>query len=129
MPVPGLVTVSSAHPVATTIDRLVSLAQDRGMTVFARIDHAAAAAQAGLTMRATQVLLFGAPKTGTPLMQKTPTLAIDLPLRAMAWEDESGQLWLSWNDLVWLAERHGRLAGDVLGMNAVLEKLAAAAAG
>ena len=62
-------------------------------------------------------------------MQKTPTLAIDLPLRAMAWEDESGQVWLSWNDLVWLAERHGRLAGDVLGMNAVLEKLAAAAAG
>ena len=132
MAVPGLTTIPSAHSVVTTIDRLVSLVQDRGMIVFSRIDHAAAAAQVGLTMRATQVLLFGGPKAGTPLMQKAPTLAIDLPLKAMAWEDESGAVWLSWNDPIWLIERHAgpiSLVEDARAMKAGVEKLAAAAAG
>lgn len=104
--IPGLVTLASQRPVKATIDRLAALAGERGILVFARIDHAAAAQSAGLSMRNAEVLILGNPKAGTPWMQELPTIAIDLPLKALAWEDFDGRAMLSFNDPVWLAERH-----------------------
>ncbi|HEY4860330.1 MAG TPA: DUF302 domain-containing protein [Xanthobacteraceae bacterium] len=79
----------------------------KGMTVFARIDHAAGAAAAGLPLRSTELLIFGNAKAGTPLMQSVQTIGIDLPLKALVWQDASGNTWLSYNDPGWLAKRHG----------------------
>jgi uncharacterized protein (DUF302 family) len=89
------------------VDRLVHLVESKGLTVFCRIDHAAGAVAAGLQLRPTEVLIFGNAKSGTPLMQATQTIGIDLPLKALAWQDAGGQTWLSYNDPVWLTERHG----------------------
>src|SRR5262249_59751021 len=82
----------------------------KGMTVFARIDHAAGAAQAGLSLRPTEVLIFGNAKAGTPLMQSNQTIGIDLPLKALVWQDAVGKVWLSYNEPSWLAEPHGLAA-------------------
>jgi uncharacterized protein (DUF302 family) len=98
--------------------RLEAEVKARGMTVFARIDHAAGAAGAGLSLRPTELLIFGNAKAGTPLMQTVQTTGIDLPLKALVWEDASGATWLSYNDPAWLAQRHG-VAGEtetVIGM-------------
>jgi uncharacterized protein (DUF302 family) len=102
----GLITLASAHDVKTTIDRLESAVKAKGLRVFARIDHGAGAMAAGLKLRSTELLIFGNAKGGTPLMQSQQTIGIDLPLKALAWEDAAGKRWLTYNDPVWLAARH-----------------------
>lgn len=106
----GLVCLKSAFSVKETLDRLEHQVQLKGLTVFCRIDHAANAVGAGLQLRPTEVLIFGNAKGGTPLMQAAQTIGIDLPLKALAWQDEAAQTWLAYNDPVWLTERH-RIAG------------------
>ena len=103
----GLITVPSPHSVKDTIDRFELDVKSKGMTVFARIDHAAGAKEAGLGLRPTELLIFGNAKVGTPLILSQQTIGIDLPLKALAWEDPSGKVWLSCNDPAWLAVRHG----------------------
>jgi uncharacterized protein (DUF302 family) len=94
-----------------TMNRLKAEVKARGMIVFARIDHAAGATGAGLSLRPTEVLIFGHAEAGTPLMQSVQTIAIDLPLKALVWQDASGDTWLSYDDPAWLAARH-RLGGE-----------------
>ena len=102
----GIIDVASHHSVAETLARLQSILQEKGITVFALIDHSGEAEKAGLKMRPTQLLIFGSPKGGTPLMVAAPRLAIDLPLKALAWQDEQGQVWLSYNSPEYLQQRH-----------------------
>lgn len=128
----GLITVQSRFGVTETIDRLVETVERAGLLVFARIDHAAGARSVETSLRPTQLLIFGNPKGGTPLMQDRQLAGIDLPVKALAWEDGQGKVWLSSNDAHWLAERHG--LGDA-SRNAVaaiadgMDKVIAAAAG
>jgi uncharacterized protein (DUF302 family) len=103
----GLTISPSSFGPKATADRLVAAVTKRGMAVLARIDHAAAATKVGLALRPTEVLIFGNPRAGTPLMQAAQTMGIDLPLRALVWQDEEGNTWLAWNDPKWLATRHG----------------------
>lgn len=103
----GLISIESRFGVAETIDRLVATVTGAGLRVFARIDHAAGAHEVGAVLRPTELLIFGHPKGGTPLMQDRQLAGIDLPIKALAWEDEHGKVWLSHNDAHWLAERHG----------------------
>ncbi len=103
----GLKSVRSSHGPKQTMDRLEAAVKAKGMTVFARIDHSAGAAAAGLSLRPTELLVFGNAKGGTPLMQATQTIGLDLPLKALVWQDGSGTTWLSYNDPAWLAQRHG----------------------
>jgi uncharacterized protein (DUF302 family) len=107
----GLTTIRSSYEPKDTMDRLEAGVKAKGMTVFARIDHAAGASAVGLSLRPTEVLIFGNARGGTPLMQSLQTIGIDLPLKALVWRDASGTTWLSYNDPAWLAERHG-LGGD-----------------
>jgi uncharacterized protein (DUF302 family) len=123
MSVNGLVTIPSHHSVSNTIERMVAAATAAGMTIFARIDHAAGAKAVGLALRPTELLIFGNAKAGTPLMQSRQTIGIDLPLKALAWEDEAGQVWLSHNDPVWLAGRHGLMLEADHPMAAALQSL------
>ena len=102
----GLKTIPSSYNPKDTMDRLEAEVKAQGMTVFARIDHAAGAREAGLSLRPTEVLIFGNAKAGTPLMQSVQTIGIDLPLKALIWQDPSGDTWLSYNDPAWLAKRH-----------------------
>jgi uncharacterized protein (DUF302 family) len=102
----GVISVSSSHDVKTTADRLVQSLTTKGMTVFTRIDHAAGAAKVGKTLRPTELVIFGNPKVGTPLMMCDQGSAIDLPQKALIWEDGGGQAWLSYNDPKYLAQRH-----------------------
>jgi uncharacterized protein (DUF302 family) len=127
----GLITHPSAHSAKDTIDRLEAQVTSKGMTVFARIDHAAGAREAGLALRPTELLIFGNAKGGTPLMQASQTMGIDLPLKALAWQDANGKVWLSYNDPAWLAQRHGEATGvkDVTDRLAAVLAAAAAAAG
>lgn len=106
----GLVQMPSQFTVAETGDRLETLLQARGLTLMARIDHAQNAASVDQDLRDTQLLIFGNPAVGTPLMQCNPTVAIDLPQKALIWQDEADQVWLAYNDPEYLMERHG-LAG------------------
>jgi uncharacterized protein (DUF302 family) len=103
----GLTTIRSNYGPKETMNRLEAAVDAKGMTVFARIDHAAGATGVGLSLPPTEVLIFGNAKAGTPLMQSTQTIGIDLPLRALVWQDASGDTWLSYNDPAWLAKRHG----------------------
>lgn len=103
----GIVSIESRFGVAETIDRLAETVTGTGLTVFARIDHAAGAAQVDMPLRPTQLLIFGHPKGGTPLMQDRQIAGIDLPVKALAWEDETGRVWLSYNAAEWIAGRHG----------------------
>jgi len=103
----GLKTVRSTHGPKDTMNRLEAEVKAKDLTVFARIDHAAGAAAVGLSLRPTEVLIFGNAKGGTPLMQSMQTIGIDLPLKALVWQDASGSTWLSYNDPSWLAKRHG----------------------
>jgi uncharacterized protein (DUF302 family) len=103
----GLVSIRSAHRVSETIDRLAMVVAEIGMTVFARIDHAHGAAEVGLALHPTELLVFGNARGGTPLMQARQTVGIDLPLKALAWEDADGTVWLTCNDPSWIARRHG----------------------
>ncbi|MER9253665.1 DUF302 domain-containing protein [Mesorhizobium sp. M0598] len=128
----GLITVQSRFGVAETIDRLVGTVEGAGLLVFARIDHAAGARSVEASLRPTQLLIFGNPKGGTPLMQDRQLAGIDLPVKALAWEDKQSKVWLSYNDAHWLAERHG--LGDasrnaVAAIAAGMDKVIAAAAG
>ena len=108
----GLVTVRSAHGVKDTIDRLAADVAAKGMRVFARIDHAQGANEVGLALRPTELLIFGNAKGGTPLMQARQTIGIDLPLKALAFEDADGTVWLCYNDPAWLAARHAVAGGE-----------------
>jgi uncharacterized protein (DUF302 family) len=119
MAVPGLTTIKSSHLPRETMNRLEAAVKAKGLTVFARIDHAEGASAASLALRPTEVLIFGNAKGGTPLMQAAQTIGIDLPLKALVWQDASGDTWLSWNDPAWLAARHG-----LGGVEAVTGKLA-----
>ncbi len=103
----GLTTILCSGGSRETMDRLAAEVQARGMTVFARIDHAAGARAAGLVLRPTELLIFGHAKAGTPLMHAAQTIGIDLPLRAVVWQDEQQKTWLSYNEPRWLAQRHG----------------------
>jgi uncharacterized protein (DUF302 family) len=103
----GLKTVASAFGPKDTMDRLEAAVRAKGMTVFARIDHAAGASEVGLTLRPTELLIFGKAQAGTPLMQAKQTTGIDLPLKALVWQDASGKTWLTYNDPQWIVSRHG----------------------
>jgi uncharacterized protein (DUF302 family) len=102
----GLVAVKSPHSAKATMDRLEKLVKQRGLNVFARIDHAAGAAKVGKSLRPTEVLIFGNPQGGTPFMECAQSVGIDLPLKALVWEDASAQVWLGYNDPAFLAQRH-----------------------
>jgi uncharacterized protein (DUF302 family) len=125
----GLVSVPSKHSAAVTLDRLEAAFRQKGIHVFARIDHAAGANVAGLSLRPTTVILFGNPQVGTPLMQGNQTAGIDLPLKVLVWEDDAGRAWLTYNDPRYLAERHKvhDRAETVQAMTAGLQALARAA--
>ena len=128
----GLITLRSSHGPKDTMNRLEAEVKAKGMTVFARIDHAAGAAEVGLPLRPTELLIFGNAKGGTPLMQTEQAIGIDLPLKALVWQDAAGVTWLSYNDPTWLAKRHGLSAATkaaVRGMAGALDGLARAAAG
>ncbi len=129
MAVQGLTTTRSNFGPQDTIDRLETAITAKGMTVFARIDHAAGAAAVGQTLRPTEVVIFGNARGGTPLMQSVQTLGIDLPLKALVWQDTAGVTWLSYNDPAWLAERHGLSGAEapVGAMTAALDAVAKAA--
>jgi len=107
MSVEGLVTVRSQHGPEETMNRLGAAVRAKSMTVFAQIDHAAGAEAVGLPLRPTEVLVFGNARSGTPLMQSSQTMGIDLPLKLLVWQDDAGATWLSYNDPDWLARRHG----------------------
>jgi uncharacterized protein (DUF302 family) len=107
----GLITVPSNYGPEDTMNRLEAEVRAKGMTIFARIDHAAGAKAAGLPLRPIDLLIFGNAKAGTPLMQSVQTVGLDLPLKALVWQDASGKTWLSYNDPAWLAKRHG-LSGE-----------------
>ena len=102
----GMVHLSSPFPVPETVKRLDSVLQSRGLTVFARVDHSGEAEKVGMKMHPTQLIIFGSPKGGTPLMVASPTLAIDLPLKALVWEDAGGKVWVSYNSTEYLRQRH-----------------------
>ena len=116
---PGLISVKSSLPVKELVDKLVHRVESKGLTVFCRVDHAAGAAAAGMQLRPTTVVIFGNAKGGTPLMQAAQTIGIDLPLKVLAWEDASGQSWLSYNDPLWLTERHAIQAEGAATANAM----------
>jgi len=103
----GLTTIRSGHGPKDTMNRLEAEVKSRSLTIFAHIDHAAGATAAGLSLPPTEVLIFGNAKGGTPLMQAVQTIGIDLPLKALVWQDASGVTWVSYNDPAWLAKRHG----------------------
>jgi uncharacterized protein (DUF302 family) len=103
----GLIALKSPHAPGATLDRFEAAAKQRGLNIFARIDHAAGAARVGKTLRPTELLIFGNPQGGTPLMECAQSAGIDLPLKALVWEDAQGQSWLGYNDPAWLAQRHG----------------------
>lgn len=122
MAVDGLNTIPSDFAARETADRLEAAVKDKGMTLFARIDHAAGAVAEGLPLRPIEVLIFGNAKSGTPLMQAEPTIGIDLPLKVLVYEDSAGKVWLSYNQPRWLAQRHG--LGD--SADRILDAMAAA---
>ena len=123
----GITRIISQHAVTTTIERLESLLKERGVMVFARIDFSGDAARAGMTMQPEQMLIFGNPKAGTPLMVAAPSSAIDLPLKILIWEDARGKVWVSYNSPAYLQERHG-FPPELLQNIAVVEALATKAA-
>jgi uncharacterized protein (DUF302 family) len=126
----GLVTLESQHSASETSERIKAEIEKRGMSIFARVDHAAAAREAGMELRPTEVLMFGNPRAGTPLMQADQTIGIDLPLKLLVWEDGAGKVWISYNDPVWLGARHRLPAGEgdrLKGMGAGLRSIASAA--
>jgi uncharacterized protein (DUF302 family) len=127
MPDDGLITVASSFSVRETVERLMSFVTSHGLVLFARIDHAAGAAQVGLPLRPTELVIFGHAKGGTPLMGDRQTAGIDLPLKALAWEDADGKVWLTWNDTAWIAKRHALDAASAPAVQAIVDGLAAAA--
>src|SRR6516225_1863570 len=123
----GIVDVPSNHSVDETVQRLKNILQSKGITLFAFIDHSGEAETVGMKMRPTKLLVFGSPKAGTPLMLAVPSIAIDLPLKILVWEDGEGKVWLSYNSSEYLAERYD-LPQDLVQNIAVVRMLAAKAA-
>jgi uncharacterized protein (DUF302 family) len=123
----GLVTCISSFGPKETMDRLAAAVTTRGISIMARIDHAVAAAAIGMELRPTEVLIFGNPRAGTPLMQAVQTISIDLPLKALVWQDEGGTTWLAYNDPQWLAQRHSIDTGLDQTLQAMGDALAAVA--
>ncbi len=127
--IPGLVRLPSRHSVAATIDRLEASLKQRGILVFARIDFSGDAARAGLRMQPEQMLIFGNPKAGTPLMLQAPAVGLDLPLKLLAWEDAEARVWIAYNDPQYIVRRHGleeALAGNLAAVVPLIEAAAAA---
>jgi uncharacterized protein (DUF302 family) len=116
----GLTSIRSRFGPKETMDRLQAEIRARGMTVFARIDHAAGAAEVGLTLPPTDLVIFGNARGGTPLMQSVQTVGIDLPLKALVWEDAGGKTWLSYNEPSWITQRH-----SIANAEPVVSKMAA----
>jgi uncharacterized protein (DUF302 family) len=122
----GMVHLSSAYSVAETTLRLESVLRAKGLAVFCRVDHSGEAEKAGLAMNPAQLVIFGSPKAGTPLMVASPTLAIDLPLKALIWEDAGGKVWISYNTPEYLKQRHNipdELVKNIAGIGPLLENV------
>jgi len=115
----GLTSIESTFGPKETMDRLEAEIHQKGMNVFARIDHAAGAANVGLALAPTELIIFGNPRGGTPLMQSVQTVGIDLPLKALVWQDAAKKTWLSYNEPGWIAQRHG-----VAGAESTIDKMA-----
>jgi uncharacterized protein (DUF302 family) len=123
----GIVRIASHHTVAETMSRIESLLKQRGILVFARIDFSADAARAGLSMRPEQLLMFGNPKAGTPLMQAAPIAGLDLPLKALVWEDGDDRTWIAYNDPLYIVRRHAlapTLSANLAAVIPILESAA-----
>ena len=120
----GLITTQSRRSVKATIDSLEASLKENGVNIFARIDHAVGAASVGMALRPTELLIFGNPRAGTPLMQAKQTIGIDLPLKVLAWEDASGSVWVTYNDPAWLAARHGLGEGTADAVGSLARALA-----
>jgi len=121
----GVTHLRSPYSVANTLQRLEAVITAKGLTIFARIDHSGEAEKVGLTMLPTKLLLFGSPKSGTPLMIASPTLAIDLPLKALVWQDTEGTVWLSYNSPEYLQQRHNipeALVKNIAGIRSICEE-------
>jgi uncharacterized protein (DUF302 family) len=123
----GIINKLSKHSVDQTVDALKNILQAKSVALFALVDHSGEAQKVGMKMRPTKLLIFGNPKAGTPLMLAAPSIAIDLPLKILVWEDGQGKVWISYNSPEYLRERHG-LPQDLLANIAVVETLAAKAA-
>ncbi len=121
----GLITVQSKFSVSETVTRLITGVTSKGMTIFAVVDHGDGAEIAGLSLRPTQLVIFGNAKGGTPLMQETQTAGIDLPLKTLAWEDADRKVWLTYNDPAWIAQRHGLGPASAAAIEAMTKGLAA----
>jgi uncharacterized protein (DUF302 family) len=127
LPDNGLIHLSSSHTVMETLARLETIVQAKGLTIMARIDHSGDAAKAGLQMQPTKLLIFGNAKAGTPLMIASPSVAIDLPLKALVWQDDEGKVWLSYNSPDYLKERHAipeNLLQNIAGIAAICSEAA-----
>jgi uncharacterized protein (DUF302 family) len=121
----GLIHLSSPYSVPETLELVESILQAKNLTIFARIDHSGEAEKVGLAMRPTHLIIFGSPKAGTPMMIASPTLAIDLPLKALVWQDSEGRVWVSYNDPNYLKRRHNisdELLKNISGVGALLER-------
>jgi uncharacterized protein (DUF302 family) len=125
----GIIRIPSKHTVARTMDRLQTLLKERGILVFALIDFSGDASRAGLGMRPEQMLIFGNPKAGTPLMVEAPAAGLDLPLKALAWEEAEGKTWIAYNDPAYIVRRHGLSAALGANLAAALPIIALAASG
>jgi uncharacterized protein (DUF302 family) len=123
----GIINVPSNHPVEPTVERLRGILQAKGVTLFAFVDHSGGAEKVGMKMLPAKLLVFGNPKAGTPLMRAAPSIALDLPLKILIWEDSDGRVWLSYNSPAYLQERHA-VPADLLHTLQVVEALAAEAA-
>jgi uncharacterized protein (DUF302 family) len=121
----GMVDIPSRYSVPESLVRLEAILKEKGLTIFARVDHSGEAKKVGMEMRPTQLVIFGSPKGGTPLMVAAPSLAIDLPLKALAWQDEGGKVWLSYNSPEYLQQGHGipaDLLKNIAGVGALIQK-------
>jgi len=123
----GITRITSTHSVAQTMERLESLLKERGVMIFARIDFSGDAARAGLSLRPEQLLIFGNPKAGTPLMQSVPAAGLDLPLKALVWEDAEGHTQIAYNDPHYIIRRHGLDAALAANLAAVVPLIERAA--
>src|SRR6266404_1619390 len=123
----GLVEIPSNHSVVETVEKLKRILQEKGVTLFALVDHSGEAAKVGMKMGPTKLLIFGNPKAGTPVMLAAPSSAIDLPLKILIWEDAEGKVWVTYNSLAYLQERHN-LPPEVLPNINVIKALAKKAA-
>jgi uncharacterized protein (DUF302 family) len=125
LPANGMVHLASKFPAQETVSRIEAAIRSKGITLFTRIDHSAEAAKVGLRMHFAAVIVFGSPKAGTPLMVAAPTLALDLPLKTLVWEDAEGHVWVSYNSLEYLRERHNvpkELLANLAGAVGLLQK-------